>query len=345
MESRLKRFSFLIKFLLWLTLGLGFVLIALAPLFWFQIQTSKPFKGYVDPELRVHITRGSTVSEIAVLLEKQGIISSSRLFRIFVYFNDQSTTLKAGEYQFSKPVSLKEVAEKIGEGQVYYHRVTVPEGLEIPLIAEIFVQAQFGEMSKFLSAMTEPDMIADLDPAAEDLEGYLFPETYFLTSGMREGEIVSLMLQNFRQFWTPEKQSRAKDLNMTVREIITLASLIEKETGMDNERPLVSAVFHNRLRRNMKLACDPTVIYAVKRVKQYDGVINKSDLELDSPYNTYLYPGLPPGPIASPGRLAVEAALYPADSEYLYFVSRNDGSHIFSAKYQDHEKAVSRYQR
>ena len=324
---------------------IGVVLIALAPLLWLRTQIRQPFKKYSESEIQIQVERGATVSEIGTMLERKGVITSSRLFRIYVHWHDMSTDLKAGEYQFSKPESLEEVVAKIVAGRIYYHRVTVPEGLELDQIASIFVQAQFGSMANFLSVMNDPERIADLDSKAENLEGYLFPETYFLTSGMIEHEIVQLMLQNFRRFWTQEKQQRADDLNMTLREIVTLASLIEKETGLDTERPLVSAVFHNRLRRNMKLACDPTVIYAVKRVKPYDGVINRSDLELDSPYNTYLYPGLPPGPIANPGKLAIEAALYPADSEYLYFVSRNDGSHVFSAKYSDHAKAVNRYQR
>jgi UPF0755 protein len=256
-----------------------------------------------------------------------------------------STQLKAGEYQFAKPESLEEVITKIAAGRVYYHRVTIPEGLELAQIATIFVESGFGTQDRFLSLMNDTGPIAELDSSANNLEGYLFPETYFLTSGMSELEILELMLRNFRDFWSEANRQRSKDLDMTLREVLTLASLIEKETGLDHERPLVSAVFHNRLQRNMKLACDPTVIYAVKQVKPYDGVIHRSDLELDSPYNTYLYPGLPPGPIANPGRRSIEAALFPAESDYLYFVSRNDGSHIFSTNYRDHHRAVLQYQR
>lgn len=320
-------------------------MIGLAPLIWIRIQVREPFKGFLEPEIRVQIVRGTTVSEIGEMLEDRGVISSSRLFRIYVHFKKLSTNLKAGEYRFSGPSSLKEVVEIIANGRIYYHRVTIPEGLEIPQIAELFVEARFGSRKVFLSVMKRPDLVTDLDAEASDLEGYLFPETYSLTLGMPETEIVELMLRNFRQFWTPDKQERAKELNMTVREIITLASLIEKETALDRERPLVSSVFHNRLQVNMKLACDPTVIYAVKRIKPYDGVIHQSDLKLDSPYNTYLYEGLPPGPISNPGKSAIEAALFPAESDYLYFVSRNDGSHVFSKLYRDHTRAVQRYQR
>ncbi len=345
MHFRPAGLSSFIRLLLWMALGIGIALILLAPLFWLQIRIREPFKGFLEPEVRVIVNSGATVNEIGRLLEREGVIASARLFRIYVLLNHLSTRLQAGEYQFSEVASLEEVVDTIVAGHVHYHRVTIPEGLEIPLIASIFAEAGFGTVSQLLTAMNDISAISDLDPLAEDLEGYLFPDTYFLTSGMTERKIVFLMLENFRQFWTPEKQQRAKDLNMTLREIVTLASLIEKETALEGERPLVSAVFHNRLRKNMKLACDPTVIYAVKRVKQYDGVINLSDLGLDSPYNTYLYPGLPPGPIANPGRMALEAALYPADSDYLYFVSRNDGSHFFSVHYQDHAQAVRRYQR
>jgi UPF0755 protein len=153
------------------------------------------------------------------------------------------------------------------------------------------------------------------------------------------------MVQNFRQFWNLERQDQARQVGMTVREAVTLASLIEKETGTPSERPLVSAVFHNRLDLGIKLMCDPTVIYAVRLLKPYDGVINQSDLAVNSPYNTYLYPGLPPGPITNPGARAIEAALNPAPADYLYFVSRNDGTHIFSRDYGSHQRAVERYQR
>jgi UPF0755 protein len=193
--------------------------------------------------------------------------------------------------------------------------------------------------------MGNTEAIADLDPEAQNLEGYLFPDTYYLTRGMNEVEIVQSMIDGFRSVWSKEYDVRSRELAMTVREIITLASLIEKEAALPHERDLVSAVFHNRLRLNMKLACDPTVIYAVKLTKPYDGVINQSDLELDSPYNTYLYAGLPPGPIANPGEKAIQSALYPADSNYLFFVSRNDGSHVFSSNYRDHSRAVQQFQR
>ena len=171
------------------------------------------------------------------------------------------------------------------------------------------------------------------------------PDTYLLPHGASPRKIVATMVDDAREFWTDEHLARARDLGLTVRDVVTLASLIEKETGQAEERPLVSAVFHNRLRKGMHLMCDPTVIYGVRLLKEFDGVINQSDLALDSPYNTYRYPGLPPGPITNPGRASLEAALYPAQADYLYFVSRNDGTHVFSEDYRSHERAVRRFQR
>ena len=193
--------------------------------------------------------------------------------------------------------------------------------------------------------MHDGGLVADLEPEARDLEGYLLPETYFLSRKSTEADLVQMMVDSFRRLWTSRLSRQAGQTGLTIREIVTMASLIEKETGSEVERPLVSAVFHNRLRLGMKLMCDPTVIYAVKLAKNFDGIIHQSDLDFDSPYNTYLYPGLPPGPITNPGRASLEAALSPAETDYLYFVSKNDGTHVFSANYSAHREAVVRYQR
>lgn len=240
---------------------------------------------------------------------------------------------------------MTEVINILHEGRIRYYSVTVPEGLDMKEIAEIFVSAGFGSREKFEETFRDTDLIRHLDPVAENLEGYLFPETYYLTSDLSASEITGMMVEGFLDFWSPRHEKRAKELELTTRDSVTLASLIEKETALMEERALVSAVFHNRLDLNMRLGCDPTVIYAVKQVKPYDGVINRSDLALDSPYNTYLYPGLPPGPIANPGRASLNAALNPAESDYLYFVSRNDGSHVFSKTSREHNRAVQLYQR
>ena len=293
----------------------------------------------------ITVRQGASIRQVAELLEEEGIIRSAFLFRLHMRIDHPEASVKAGEYLFERPATTRRAAAKLVEGDVYHHRITVPEGLDWQETAELLGRQGFGSKEEFAKLISDPGLISSLDPEADNLEGYLFPETYFVTRETTPAEIVSLMVSRFRTHWSEEWDRRAKDLGMSVRDIVTLASLIEKETALAEERPLVSSVFHNRLAEDMKLACDPTVIYAVKRVKPWDGIIHQSDLELDSPYNTYLYPGLPPGPIASPGLASIRAALYPAETMLLFFVSRNDGSHVFSDSYSQHAAAVKKYQR
>jgi len=327
-------------------LGVLAGLVACSFLILLMVQIYQPYKGYEESHQLIVIQRGSMVPQIARTLESHGIVRSSWLFEWYARFTHRPLVLQAGEYRFEGPINLPTVTEKLRTGLVHHYRVTIPEGLFMDEIAERFVAQGFGTREKFLEAMKHTALINDWDALAEDnLEGYLFPDTYFVTRDMSEQQMVEAMVANFQKVWTPERLKRAEELDLTTREAITLASLIEKETALASERSLVSAVFHNRLRRNLKLACDPTVIYAVRLVKEFDGVINRSDLELDSPYNTYLYPGLPPGPIANPGLESIDAALYPAETDYLFFVSTNDGRHLFSTSYRDHNQAVARHQR
>lgn len=328
----------------WIVGGI-FSLLLTSGLVWSAWHLLTPHQGYAEPEVFVLIPRGSSLGSISQVLEDQGVIRSAFFFKAYLRLTRGSPSLKAGEYRFDRPLTISDVAEKLLRGDIYYHRVTIPEGLVLERIAEILEAAGFGGVERYQQIMKDPTLISELDAGAEDLEGYLYPDTYFLTRDMDEDAVVRRMVGRFREIWTPEKARRAKELEMSVREIVTLSSLIEKETAMEDERPLISAVFHNRLKLNMKLDCDPTVIYAVSQVKEYDGIIHRSDLALDSPYNTYLYPGLPPGPIANPGEKSIQAALYPAEQDYLFFVSRNDGSHIFSSTYGEHRQAVNRYQR
>lgn len=320
-------------------------LIAAAGLSWLWISLNAPYLDYLGEAVFFEVSRGMTVREIAEDLESRGIIQSSDLFRFYIRVAGKGKSLKAGEYKFDHPVSLIEVVDKLDRGDVHYHRVTIPEGLDLDETAAVFVASGFGSFKDFEEASQLVDLVFHIDQEAKNLEGYLFPDTYFLTRETTASEIVRGMVARFSDFWTEEHDQRAKRLEMSPRQVVTLASLIEKETALPQERELVSAVFHNRLARRIRLACDPTVIYAVKQLKEYDGVINRSDLEIDSPYNTYLYPGLPPGPIANPGAKAILAALNPAETEYLYFVSKNDGSHVFSKTYTEHSRAVRRYQR
>jgi len=306
---------------------------------------SVPYKGYSSEEVFVYVPRGTSVPRIGRMLHDSGVVSHPRLFGWYVRLLQPTSSLKAGEYRFDRPLSIREVTSKLTKGDVYVIKVTVPEGYSRMEIIDLLTRNGIGTKEGLLKATADTSAISELDSAATDLEGYLFPETYYFSRHIPETEVVRVMLNNFLRVWTPERQKKAKELDMTVREVLTLASLIEKETALPDERPLVSAVFHNRLRKNIPLASDPTIIYGVKLIKEYDGVINQSDLRLDSPYNTYLYNGLPPGPIANPGLAAIDAALAPAEVDYLFFVSRNDGSHLFTVDYNDHLRGVRQYQR
>jgi UPF0755 protein len=226
---------------------------------------------------------------------------------------------------------------------VFGRPLTFPEGLTLEEMAEIFEMRKFGPAKAFLTAARNVKTVSDLDPAAGDLEGYLFPATYALSRTATAEELVAMMVGRFRSVWA--EVSDGRDLEgLSVRQVMALASLIEKETAAAEERPLVAAVYRNRLERRMGLQADPTVVYALSKAGRYQGNIRKADLDIDSPYNTYRFPGLPPGPIAAPGRAAIEAALAPADVPYLYFVSRNDGTHVFAETLTQHNANVQKYQ-
>jgi UPF0755 protein len=211
-------------------------------------------------------------------------------------------------------------------------------------MAEIFERAGLGTRDEFRRAAADTSLVAELDPDADSLEGYLFPDTYALPRRASAPDVVQAMVNGFRQAFDASLRQAAVAREMSVREVVTLASLIEEETAASHERELVSAVYHNRLRIGMPLQCDPTVIYAMRLAGTWNGNIRRSDLQMDSPYNTYRYRGLPPGPIAAPGRAALAAALAPTDVDYLYFVSRNDGTHVFASTLAEHNRNVAEWQ-
>jgi UPF0755 protein len=227
---------------------------------------------------------------------------------------------------------------------VYTRRLTFPEGLTIREMAELFEKRGFGSARAFVDAAANVALIRDLDSEAVDLEGYLFPETYALPRDTPAARVIALMVDRFRATYVEAWRRRAEEQGLTTRQVVTLASLIEKETGQPAERPIVAAVYRNRLKIRMALQADPTVVYAMQKAGTYDGNIRRDDLSLDSPYNTYRYPGLPPGPIAAPGAASLEAALMPASVSYLYFVSRNDGSHAFAETLAEHNRNVREFQ-
>ncbi len=304
----------------------------------------QPYKGFSEPEKFVEIPSGTGAAEIRRRLVQAGVVSDELAFRAALMWTGQSRGLKAGEYRFDRPMSVVEVVEKLARGDVYGHPITFPEGLTIREMAQIVESHGFGTAEEFIQATRDSSLVNALDPAAKDLEGYLFPETYTLPRGTPVTKLVALMVERFRDTYTALEAKRSGEVELSTRQIVTLASLVEKETGKAEERPLVAAVYWNRLNRNMVMQADPTVVYALVKAGTYDGNIRKRDLDFDSPYNTYKYPGLPPGPIASPGRASLEAALAPANVEYLYFVSKNDGSHAFAETLSQHNANVQEYQ-
>ena len=254
--------------------------------------------------------------------------------------------LKAGEYRFQEPLSTHEALTKLIRGEVVTYPVTIFEGLTLLETVERLTSEGFGEFGRFTALMQSPDLIRDLDPEASDLEGYLFPDTYQFAKGTTEEEIVVALVTTFRRQFAEEVEPlRDPDSHISVREIVTLASIVETEAQLNEERATIAGVYSNRLRIGMPLQADPTVIYSLILAENYDGNLRRDDLKFDSPYNTYVHPGLPPGPIASPGLASLQAAARPADVPYLYFVSRNDGSHVFAKTLREHNRNVNKWQK
>jgi len=304
-----------------------------------------PYKNFKEAEKFLLIPRGTSALGISHQLENEGIIRHWALFLSYVKICRISRPLQAGEYRFEKPLSIRQVADRLIHGLVFYHEVTVPEGYSVFEIADLLVQKNLASPESFRAAAGDARLIADLAPEARNLEGFLFPDTYRFTRGVSPEEMVRQMVNRFRQLYSGFFRTEVEQSSMSLNQVITLASLIEKETGVENERPLVSSVFHNRLKLHIPLQCDPTVIYAARLQGAFHQEILPSDLDIRSPYNTYLHPGLPPGPIANPGLWSVEAALKPAATTYLYFVSNNKGGHVFSTTLEEHNRAVAVYRR
>jgi UPF0755 protein len=273
-----------------------------------------------------------------------GVVRDVPTFRLALWMSQQGRRLKAGDYRFDRAMTPFEIIDKIARGDVFVISVTFPEGLTFAEMAKIFESHGLGTAESFVKAARDPAPIHEIDPAARDLEGYLFPETYALPRHTDAARLTRMMVARFEKVFTPELRQAAAARTLTVRQAVTLASIVEKETAKAEERPLVAAVYTTRLRIGMPMQCDPTVIYGLVKAGRYDGNIHKVDLSFDSPYNTYRYPGLPPGPIASPGRASLEAAVHPAAADYLYFVSRNDGTHEFARTLEEHNRNVQKFQ-
>jgi UPF0755 protein len=327
-----------------LALLLVFVLALLAGTLLIIRGSGQPYKGYTGAEQFVEVPPGASPNTIGRRLAAAGVVRDLATFRYALARSGQARRLKAGEYRFDRPMKPAEVIDMMARGAVYLRSITFREGLTIKQMAALYEQAGFGPAAEFTKAAATVTLIADLDPDARDLEGYLFPDTYALPRRATAAELVARMVDNFRTVATTDLITRASARGLSVRELVTLASIVEKETGKPEERSLVAAVYSNRLRIGMGLQCDPTVIYALERAGRYTGNLTREDLRFDSAYNTYRYAGLPPGPIAAPGRASLEATVAPANVPYIYFVSRNDGSHAFAATLDEHNRNVFEYQ-
>ena len=309
------------------------------------VRLSRPFQGYAGEEQFVEILPGEGPAVIAQTLVAAGVVRDRWAFRLALARSGAARRLQAGEYRFDRPMTAAQVVTVIELGRVFVRSVTFPEGLTIREMGKIFEARGLGSAASFASAARDAvALVQDMDPSARDLEGYLFPATYSLARRAGAPQLMRMMVARFRDVFTQDLQAAARARGLSPREAITLASLVEKETAKLDERPIVAGVYLRRLELGMPLQCDPTVIYALTQRNQYDGNLTHANLQVDSPYNTYRYPGLPPGPIAAPSRTSVEAASRPEQVDYLYFVSRNDGSHVFARTLDEHNRNVRKYQ-
>lgn len=338
MNRRVKIIS-LVILLLFITVG--------ALVFWAYRDLSAP-REHDKAEQYIEIPRGLSPSQIVAKLATEGIIKHEWPLLLYMKWTGAGARLKAGEYRFPSPISPLEVLKKLEEGEQHLGRFTVIEGWsrwEIAAAMARIAELNLESPDAALSLMNETSGIHDLDPEATNLEGYLFPDTYNFAPDATPASMIATMVKRFRQQWKPEWTEKARALNISPRQIVTIASLIETESKLKDERAVVASVIYNRLNKKMPLGIDSAVIYAAKLAGKWknDGKIYKSDLERDSPYNTRLRPGLPPGPIASPSLSSIEAALNPASTDYLYYVrepTRNDGAHNFYNNEADFERGV-----
>lgn len=290
----------------------------------------------------VDIPPGTTFNQVAHLLYDRQLIRAKWVFSILGRFQNLDRKIFPGEYELHAGMSTMEVLDKLAKGELVQHAVTIPEGYSVAQIAGVLSQKGLAKKDEVLQLNEDQLFIRSLHLSVPTLEGYLFPDTYQFARYTPADAILKAMVSRFQEVVTADIRNQAAKMGMTLQEVLTLASVVEKETGLPVERPLVAGVFHNRLKKNIPLQSDPTVIYAIEN---FDGNIRKADLSINSPYNTYRVRGLPPGPIANPGLDAIKAVLDPTPTDFVYFVSRNDGSHEFSATLDEHNRAVEKYQR
>jgi len=332
-----------------LALLLVIVLIAGSAAAWIWYGITKPYQGFAPEGVFVDVPHGASQRYIAYLLQKNGVVRSALAIRIYGRRHPKRT-LQAGEYFFDHAMTGGEVFWKLASGQVYQVPFTVREGETIFDIARELEAGKFMRAGDFLYAAGDPALVRDFAPDAKTLEGFLFPATYELPRHPAASELTAEMVHKFKEEWKHIASPAAgaatdEGGHRAVNRIVTLASLVERETPKPEERPLVAGAFENRLRKGMRLQCDPTVIYGMERLGKYTGTLTGKDLSFDSLYNTYEHGGLPPGPIGNPGEASLRAALRPAETNYLYFVANTQGGHFFGATLVEHNKNVVKYRR
>ena len=311
---------------------------------WLAAALYLPYRGFSSEGVFVDVPRGAPRRVIARLLAEKGVVRSRVAFEALCRWR-RRRTLQAGEYFFDRRVTAFDVFRALAEGKVYVRTVSVPEGFSIFEIAELMEREGFLSRQAFLEAAGDPTPVLDLAPGARSLEGFLFPATYQFPRRVSPQEAVGAMVRRFREVWRSLPDASRNRDGLPAHAVATLASLVERETSVPEERPIIAGVFSNRLRRGQALECDPTVIYALKRAGKYTGTLHARDLRFPSPYNTYRHPGLPPGPIANPGEASLRAALDPSPVDYFYFVANAQGGHFFSRTLQEHNFNVARYRR
>jgi UPF0755 protein len=339
------------------------IIVAVSAALWFKGELARSYRGFSAPQVFVEIPRGTSRWNIANLLQRNGVIHS-RLAFLALSERHHRWVLQAGEYMFDHPVTPREVFAQIVGGHIFVHVVVVPEGWTMFDIATELEHQRLCSKAEFLSVVSSPSLVSDLAPHAKDLEGFLFPSTYQFSRNASPQEMAATMVRQFREEWNkvqaitspmPPADAAGRDPvqtkpsppppTLTPVEIVTLASLVERETPQPQERPIVASVFYNRLKLGLPLQCDPTVQYALDLAGKPTLKVTAEDLRVQSPYNTYLHRGLPPGPIANPGDASLRAALHPAQTHYLYFVANGSGGHFFARTLEEHNQNVQKYKR
>jgi UPF0755 protein len=287
------------------------------------------------------VQEGVTLKEIAATLEEKEVITNKTLFMLWTRLMGYGRKIKAGEYRLSSSMPPIRIIEILTRGIIITHPVTFPEGFSIDQIAEMLAKKGLVDKSIFISFTHDPDIVKRHGISGPSLEGFLYPDTYHFGRGLSPASIIEVMINRFMEVVAPYRQL-IEESGFTMEEVVTLASIVEKETGRAEERPIIASVFLNRIKKRMRLESDPTVIYGIT---DFSGNLRRRDLSEPTPYNTYVIKGLPPGPIANPGLESIEAVLYPSETDFLYFVSKNDGSHHFSKSLDEHNRAVNKYQK